>query len=164
MSQQLVIDGMAFARDRRVLEGTVDVSALTRLHDLLAEISGEVRYRLEGVRGERGQSQLRLLLSGNLPLACQRCLGVVGFRLEVESLLELVPEGEELSQDELEDDSRDFLPVAGELEVASLIEDEVLLALPVSPRHEKCSLPGDSEAGERMMPFAGLAGMKGRPN
>ena len=51
----------------------------------------------------------------------------------MDSLLELVPEGAEMSQDELEDDSKDFLPVAGELDVAELVEDEVLLVLPVAP-------------------------------
>jgi hypothetical protein len=32
-----------------------------------------------------------------------------------DSLLELIPEGADMSQDELEDDTRDFLPVASEL-------------------------------------------------
>ncbi len=164
MSQQLAIDGVSFARDGRVLEGALAVAGLERLHDLLAEVSGEIRYRLQGLQGEHGQPQLRLTASGSLPLACQRCLGVIEFFVEADSLLELVPEGAEFSQDELEDDSRDFLPVAGALVVADLVEDEILLALPVAPRHEKCSLPGVSEAGERVLPFAGLASFKGKPN
>lgn len=164
MSQQLAIDSFAFARNGRVLEGTLAVSDLERLHDLLAEVEGEVRFRVQGVKGEQGQAQLRLTASATLPLACQRCLGAIDVAVEVDSLLELVPEGAELSQDELEDDSKDFLPVAGELDVAELVEDEVLLALPVAPRHEKCSLPGATEAGERISPFAVLAGLKGKPN
>jgi uncharacterized protein len=84
--------------------------------------------------------------------------------LDVDSLLELVPEGADMSQDELEDDTRDFLPVARELDVAELVEDEILLALPVAPRHEKCGLPGAADAGERINPFAALAGLKGKPN
>ncbi|MBS1188959.1 MAG: hypothetical protein H6R10_751 [Rhodocyclaceae bacterium] len=164
MSQQLTIDAFAFARDGRVLEGTLAVSDLERLHDLLAEISGELRYRLEGLKGEHGQSRLRLTASGSLSLACQRCLEAVHFDLEMDSRLELVPEGAELSQDELEDDTRDFLPVAGSLDVAELVEDEVILALPVAPRHEDCGLPGAAEAGERISPFADLAKLKSKPN
>ena len=159
-----VSDSFSFARDGRVLEGTLAIADLERLHDLLAEISGEVGYRLQGIVGERGQPQLRLTVSGEVPLACQRCLQVVHFPLVVDSLLELVPEGAELSQDELEDDTRDFLPVAGELDVADLVEDEILLALPVAPRHEKCGLPGATEAGELVSPFAALAALKGKPN
>lgn len=164
MSQQLTIDSFAFARDGRVLEGTLAISGLERLHDLVTEVSGEVRYRLQGSKGEHGQSQLRLAVSGSLPLACQRCLKAIRFEVEVDSVLQLVPEGAEMSQDELEDDTRDFLPVAGSLDIAELVEDEILLALPVAPRHENCGLPGAAEAGERISPFAELAKLKGKPN
>ncbi len=140
------------------------VSALERLHDLLAEVSGEVTFRLEGFKGANGELMLHLEVSGVLPLACQRCLKSVAFDLDVDNLLQLVPEGAELSQDELEDDTRDFLPVARELNVVDLVEDEILLTLPVAPRHEKCGLPGAADAGERINPFAKLAGLKGKPN
>lgn len=153
-----------FAREGRVLEGTLAVSALERLHDLLAEVSGEVVFRLEGFKGANGELMLHLEVSGVLPLACQRCLKSVAFDLDVDNLLQLVPEGAELSQEELEDDTRDFLPVARELNVVDLVEDEILLTLPVAPRHEKCGLPGAADAGERINPFAKLAGLKGKPN
>lgn len=153
-----------FAREGRVLEGTLAVSSLERLHDLLAEVSGEVSFQLRGFKGERGELLLELEVGGQIPLACQRCLKAIPFDLDVDSLLELVPEGADMSQDELEDDTRDFLPLAGELDVAELVEDEILLALPVAPRHEKCGLPGAADAGERVHPFASLAGLKGKPN
>lgn len=159
-----ISDAFAFARDGRVLEGTFAVADLGRLHDLLAEIDGEVTFRLQGYKGDSGESMLHLEVSGTIPLACQRCLEAVPCDLDVDSLLELVPEGTELSQDELEDDTRDFLPVAKELDVAEFVEDEILLALPVAPRHEKCGLPGAADAGERINPFAKLSGLKGKPN
>lgn len=159
-----ISDAFAFARDGRVLEGTLPVFDLERLHDLLAEAGGEVKYRLQGFKGERGEFMLHLTVSGVLPLACQRCLESVPFDLGVDNLLELVPEGADLSQDELEDDTRDFLPVVRELDVTELVEDEILLVLPVAPRHEKCGLPGSAEAGERINPFAALSGLKGKPN
>ena len=159
-----ITDAFRFAKEGRVLEGTLPLSALERLHDLLAVVEGEIIFRLEGSRGARGEHLLQLVVTGTLPLACQRCLKAVPYDLDVDSLLELVPEGAELSQDELEDDTRDFLPVAKELEVAELVEDEILLALPVAPRHEKCGLPGAADAGERINPFAALSGLKGKPN
>lgn len=153
-----------FAREGRVLEGALPVSGLERLHDLLVEVDGDVNFRLSGFKGERGELLLQLEVTGLLPLACQRCLEAVPFELDVDSLLEIVPEGADMSQDELEDDTRDFLPLAGELDVAELVEDEILLALPVAPRHEKCGLPGEAGAGERVNPFAALAALKGKPN
>ncbi len=157
-------DAFAFARNSRVLEGALPVAELERLHDVLAEAGGTVSWRLEGFEGERGEPLLRLTVDGKLALACQRCLGAVAFDLDIDSLLEVVPAGAELSQDELEDDTRDFLPVERELDVAELVEDEILLALPVAPRHEKCGLPGLADVGERVHPFAALAGLKGKPN
>jgi uncharacterized protein len=157
-------DAFAFARDSRVLQGTLAVAGFERLHDLLADVSGEVSWRIEGFKGERGELLLQLAVGGTVLLACQRCLEAVPFDLDVDSLLELVPAGVELSQDELEDDSRDFLPVERELDVAELVEDEILLALPVAPRHERCGLPGAADAGERVNPFKVLDGLKGKPN
>lgn len=164
MSQQLAIDCFSFAREGGVLDGIVTISDMVRLHDLLTGISGEVHFQLSGCTGERDQPQLRVQVDGQVPLACQRCLKTIDFELKVDSLLELIPEGVEPTQEELEDDSRDFLPVAGKLDVVALIEDEVLLALPVAPRHEKCGLPGTAEAGERVNPFTALSVLKGKPN
>ena len=159
-----ISDSFAFARDGRVLEGILPVASLERLHDQLANVAGELAFRLQGRRGQRGELLLEVEVSGTLALACQRCLEAIVFDLDVDSLLELVPEGAELSQEELEDDTRDFLPVVKELDVAELVEDEILLALPVAPRHEKCGLPGAADAGERVNPFATLAALKGKPN
>lgn len=159
-----ITDAFAFAREGRVLTGTFPVSGLERLHDLLVEVAGEVGFEIRGSKGGRGELLLQLQVTGFLPLACQRCLEVVPFELDVDSLLEVIPEGADMSQDELEDDTRDFLPVAGELDVAELVEDEILLALPVAPRHEKCGLPGAADAGERISPFDALVGLKGKPN
>ena len=159
-----ISDAFLFAKEGRVLEGTLAISGLERLHDLLVEVSGDVSFRLQGFKSEHGELMLHIEVAGLLPLACQRCLKAISFDLDVDSLLELIPEGADMSQDELEDDTRDFLPVAGELDVAELVEDEILLALPVAPRHEKCGLPGAADAGERINPFEALAGIKGKPN
>jgi len=153
-----------FARDGRVLEGELPLSQLERLHDVLASVAGVISYRIEGFRGERGEPMLQLTVSGQVQLACQRCLEAVPFELDVDSLLEVIPEGAEMSQDELEDDTRDFLPVVRELVVADFVEDEIILSLPVAPRHERCGFPGAADAGERLNPFAALDGLKGKPN
>ena len=164
MRLKKITDAFVFAREGRVLEGTLPVKALERLHDLVVETTGVVDFRLRGYPGSRGEPMLEVQVTGEIPLICQRCLQAIAFSLEVDNRLELVPEGADLSQDELEDDTRDFLPVVRELDVAELIEDEILLSLPVAPRHEKCGLPGAAEAGELDHPFAVLAGLKGKPN
>lgn len=56
--------------------------------------------------------------------------------LFIVSVLELIADEADLTQDALEDDSRDFLVAQKELDVAALIEDEIILALSLTPRHE----------------------------
>jgi uncharacterized protein len=123
-----------------------------------------VAYRLFGRLGERGQARLQLVVDGALPLVCQRCLAAVAADLAIDSLLELLPEGSAPTQEELENDDMDFLPVGDALDVLALIEDEILLALPVAPRHAACVLPAAAETGEKPHPFAALAAWKTRPN
>lgn len=162
MSQQIVIDSLSFAREGRSLQGELPVAGLERLHDELAEIAGVVAYRLNGRMGRQGKPQLVLEVVGEVPLVCQRCLGRYDHPLSIASVLELIADEADLSQDELEDDSRDFLVAQKELDVAALIEDEIILGLPVAPRHEDCALPDGSTRGTKESPFASLAALKGK--
>jgi uncharacterized protein len=162
MSQQIVIDSLSFAREGRSLQGELPVSGLERLHDELAEIAGVVVYRLNGKMSRQGKPQLVLEVSGEVPLVCQRCLGQLDHPLSIVSTLELIADEADLSQDELEDDSRDFLVAQKELDVAALIEDEIILALPGAPRHKECALPDGNTRGTKESPFAALAALKGK--
>ena len=162
MSQQIVINSLSFARESRSLQGELQVSELERLHEDLAESAGVLVYRLNGHIGREGKSQLLLEVEGVIPLVCQRCLGQFNYPLSIASVLELIADEADLSQDELEDDSRDFLVAQREMDVVALIEDEILLALPISPRHKECVLSDDSTRGTKELPFAALAAFKGK--
>lgn len=162
MSQAILIDARRFSRENRRLEGMLRMSELPRLADVLTGAEGEIAWKLAGLVGERGQPRLRLEVTGRLPLRCQRCLETVVETLTIDSLLELIAEDAEPTQEELEDDRLDFLPVGQTLDLTALIEEEILLALPIVPRHEACGLPIKVEADERPHPFASLANLKGR--
>lgn len=160
MSQQIVIDSLAFARDAGVLDGEHLVADMPRMHDMLAEASGSVHYQLQGRVSAKGEPQLLLQLDGFLPLRCQRCLEQMDYPFHTDSVLELVRAGRELSQDDLEDDTRDFLPVQKETDVLALIEDEIILNLPAVPRHKSCDLPQGEANDLEESPFNVLAKLK----
>lgn len=162
MSQQIVIDSLAFAREKGSLQGELQVASLGRVLDALADSAGSLAYRVEGRKGARDRAQLLLQVSGVLLLQCQRCLDGIEFKVEINSLLELVEDESDLTQEELEDDSRDFLPAQKEFDVVALIEDEVILALPSAPRHESCATPETGRGEAKPSPFAVLAGLKGK--
>ena len=93
-------------------------------------------------------------------VCCQRCLEGIDYPVRIRSLLELVGNEEELTQEEIEDDSKDFLTARKELDVAELVEDEIILDLPTAPRHESCVLPDAGAQPEKESPFSALRSLK----
>jgi len=143
-----------------VLERSVGLDELPRLADLLTTTAGSLSVRLEGWRDEQGKSWLQLDIAGEPVLCCQRCLGGMKYPLAIRSRLQLIAPGADWPDDDLEDDSADAIAADAELTVLSLVEDEVLLALPIAPRHEQCESPSASASGNGSSPFAALADLK----
>ena len=160
MSQRIVIDSKAFAREASLLQGELLVSDLTRVLDSLVDSNGSLQYRVEGLLDHRNKPQIRLWLDGSLSVRCQRCLDGVVYPVRIRSLLEFVDDENNLTQEDLEDDSKDFLPAQKELDVVALIEDEIILDLPSAPRHESCALPDADLGTGRISPFSVLHGLK----
>jgi len=143
-----------------VLERSVGLDELPRLAELLTTTAGSLSVRLEGWRDEQGKSWLQLDIAGEPVLCCQRCLGGMKYPLSIRSRLQLIAPGADWPDDDLEDDSADAIAADAELNVLSLVEDEVLLALPIAPRHEQCESPSASASGNGSSPFAALADLK----
>lgn len=156
-----VIDSLEFAREGGQMAGALPVVALERLTEELADGTGALAWRVTGERDGEGKSWLRLSVQGNLNLRCQRCLGSVAFRLDILSRLLLVPPGgrwpEDLQDGGLADDQSDAIEAVTELALIPLIEEEVLLALPIVPRHDGCKPPAAVVAEQEPSPFAALA-------
>jgi uncharacterized protein len=155
-----VIDCLEFARCGSVLERCVGLDELPRLADVLAARTGVLAVRLEGWRDDQGKSWLLLEVAGAPVLSCQRCLGGVEYPLSIRSRLQLIGPGEEWPDDDLVDDSADAIAADKALAVLSLVEDEVLLALPIAPRHEQCESPSATASEHGASPFAALSALK----
>lgn len=137
------------------------MSGLDRLADGLVDTAGALRYSLEGFLDAERRARLNLSVSGELVLRCQRCLGGLAWPVEIEVSLHPVREGQDIPDEELEDDEFDALEVGEELDVVALVEDEVLLALPIAPRHDDCQPPRPDGGVEKESPFAKLAALRG---
>ena len=135
MSAPAVIDSLEFARSAQESSGSVPVSALQRLEDLLYDSTGTLSWRLRGRKDDRNRPLLHLAVTGELHLQCQRCLGLLEYPVELENTLRVVPEGTETAEDLEDPDEPDTIDADPELDVQALVEDEVLLSLPLAPRH-----------------------------
>lgn len=159
MTAQTVIDSLEFARTAQSLSGSVPVPDLARLKDSLHDALGEVRFEVKGALDARGRPVLVLDIRGMLHLQCQRCLGMLEYPLCVSNTLLLVAPGAA----ELEDEEVEAIEASGELDVARLVEDEIILSLPYSPRHEEgtCWQAAGAEAGRAAIrAFEKLAALK----
>jgi uncharacterized protein len=162
MSHQPVIDGLDFARAGGRLQGAWPVTEFQRLRDALLSDAGSLRYELRGVPDEQGHPALRLKVEGTLQLACQRCLAPLAWPLRIESTLRLAVTQAEVDAEPLEAEGPESIVAGKEMQVRMLVEDEVLLALPLAPRHESCTgAARGAQADVRQGPFAGLRGLIG---
>lgn len=166
MPAQAVIDSLEFARAGRSLSGSVAVSDLARLRESVFGAGGEIRYRVKGGHDTRRRPFLTLEISGMLHLQCQRCLGGFDFPLRLFSSLLLANAGEG-ADGIMDGEEADWIEASAELDVGSLVEDEILLSLPYAPRHEAghCR-QGLDEQAERAgaSAFAELAALKRNSN
>lgn len=148
MSAPVSIDGVEFARRGERLEGATPLAALTRLQDLLTDTDGTVAYSLAGRVGRDGKPCINVTVSGTVRLACQRCLQPVQIHLEGSRKLVFVPAAA-LGDFEDEEEDADHLPAEDRVSPMELVVDEILLALPISPRHadDECLVSLPFEAG-----------------
>jgi uncharacterized protein len=166
----LRLDVAAFAKAGGRLQGAWPLAALHRLaasgHAELPPVPAEVTWKAEGeLRSRQGGAPevwLHVEAAATLPLVCQRCLGPVVTSLDARRSF-LFVEGEERAATldaELDDD---VLALPRQLDLRALVEDELLLALPLVPRHAVCPQPlphrnddGAAAEPERANPFAAL--------
>lgn len=127
-----VIDSLAFARDQLELRGTLTVGELDRLQDSLFDDGGRVDYEIRGGQDARGRPLLLLKVRGRLHLRCQRCLESLEYAVTLDNALLLQAAADSCADD---GDDADCITPDPQLDVAALVEDELILGLPYAPMH-----------------------------
>jgi uncharacterized protein len=155
------------ARQTYGLEGRLPVKKLPRLAAALASDAGDVEVELTAGRDEARRVMVTGRIDAELTLTCQRCLGPVKLAVHAEPNLAWVTSDEALAA--LPEEYEPLLSEDGRVALAELVTDELLLALPLVPRHEgdaACGvLPGPAAKAvepveEKKNPFAELAKLK----
>ena len=165
------VDAARMLSGRRCFDGRLPIAALPRFAQALERDTGEVEYALEFGRDALGVEFLRIRARCAPWLVCQRTLEPFQQPLEVDQRLGLIrreadeaglPEGYEAL----------LLPEDRQLNLPALVEDELILALPLVPARADAELPneyraeagagaaGADEAAAKPNPFAALAALK----
>jgi uncharacterized protein len=159
--EPVVVDSLEFARAGKRLCGDVALSQLDRLADSLLVTQGRLQFEIVGGYDARQRPVLKVSIDGELVLRCQRCLGPLPHRLATASQLLVLSAGSAGVVEDLDD--LDGVPAASNINVATLVEDEVLLALPMAPRHAEGACAVAADGGKAAAsPFAALQKLKSK--
>jgi uncharacterized protein len=161
------IDSLDFARNGRGISGEVRIAELPRLLDILENPQGILSYTVQGGVDKQGTHFLDVSVAGQFRLRCQRCLNGLDYPLRLDTRLLL---RDQASLDALDDnvaggveEEFDSILADTHLNVLDLLEEEILLSLPIAPKHElgACQVTdGGNARREEKNPFAVLAKWK----
>ncbi len=125
-----------------MLSGRVPIQSLDRISPAEG-LSEDVKFELRGMLDKHGRGKLQLAVSGVFSFTCQRCLGPFSWNLDSRAEFLLVSGNQQFEMDGVEDEC-ETIPVARQMSVEELIEDQIILEMPMIPRHEMCSPPSRS--------------------
>ena len=169
------LDVKAFAHSASAITGHDLLSSYERLMQETQGLGGErtLTWSAQGeVRVDEALAQqvwLHLTLDASLPLTCQRCLGPVDMAVAVQRSFRFC-DSEEVAAAQDEEAEEDVLALSQDFSLAELIEDEVLMAMPLVPCHVTCPVELKLTAADpefeaaltqKRNPFAVLAKLQG---
>lgn len=140
-AQSLSISAFAkAAAELRVVEKLSNFSRLMEESDATS-LNAEVNFQVQGeMRPDSAggfAAWVRLQAQTRLPMVCQRCMGSVEMLIQFDREFRFVAT-EALAEVEDENSEEDVLVISKHFDLLSLVEDELLMALPVAPKHQTC--------------------------
>ena len=163
MFNRILIDPISFARTGQTQDGACVLAALSARAGLASE-QGRVAWTLTGFVDDMLCPSLRIDLVADVRVACRYCLKPLVFELTSHAVLALFTDESKLEVALREREGLDAIVVGKELDIAALIEDEIIMGLPLSPAHEVCNIDSlASVKGGAPGPFAVLATLKEPP-
>lgn len=169
MSEKFIpehVDPFRYTEQNLALDGAVKLVDMQRLNASREYVAADevVKVKLQFGVDEQGLNYLKGHLEANLHLQCQRCLGPFTYEIISDFALGIV---RTLDEEKALPDQYEPAMVQedGQLALRELIEDELILNLPIIPRHEadacQVKLPEAGwEAGKIDSPFKVLQDLK----
>ena len=174
MLNLLVINNVEFAQQLKQMAGECQLSNMPRLGEMLSSANLDamqktllaerttktpVKFDLKGLPAKYYDDQalpmLMLVISVEMPMICQRCLEVMHQQIELTYRYAICAEAPEAL---LDDDDVDWLEDDMQMDLQALIEDELIMAMPIAPVHDRSCTDLKMQAGEVPNPFAALKG------
>jgi uncharacterized protein len=137
------VDSVAFARRREAVEGRVEITTLARLVSAGVEARGVLAWQVEGFVGrdqlQRQREYLRVRTRFSPWMTCSRCLAPVAVpELQTDTRFRFAASEQQAAAEDREADEEEVIAASANLDLAALVEDEAILALPMAPVHPAC--------------------------
>lgn len=156
------VEPRLLARDGVLLEGSLPLSRFARAAECLCDSDREVKVRLQFQEGPRDSIVIMGSLSTRVAMECQYCLERV--EVDLQAAVDVVASESDERVQELSDTCEAMLLSGDRVPLVSLIEDDLILSLPMVPRHgageciEKLGYRSEEEVADH--PFAALAKLR----
>lgn len=150
----------------REYHGAYPLSEFDRLTPLLASLEGEAAFALRFGQDDDRRPVITGRVNAELSLVCQRCLHAMALSVSSEVALSPVSGLEESAR--LPESLDPLLVADGTVRLRDIVEDELIVAVPVIARHgdSECQLSiepvsdGETQSQRAESPFAVLASLK----
>lgn len=168
------IDPFRFAQNGIQLEGQLQLSKMPRLTQSLLSNEGPVDVKMVFDVDEIGTPFMHGMFTSTVSMICERCMNPMDVALSADSFLAMV-----ISERKIEGLAEQYEPWLLEnndpVVLSTIVEDELILSLPLVPRHQEMCLPSEAwtagvdddqtetESEKRESPFAVLAELKTKP-
>ena len=162
MDDPYLLDPTRISSKPLVFKGRFVPADLDRLQDAVAGEGGELRYEITASLDRQRRRVVSCIIEGFVFLICQNTLEAFRHEISIRDRLVLVDDESGLPSVEEESEDEDYVVADEPLDVRDLVEDAVLLSLPMIPRKpgsEGVARP-EPQVGTKPSPFAALASLK----
>lgn len=135
-----LIEPLRLVERGAVLQGKLKLQDMLRLSELLAEKTGDVQFQLQFEKDAQGLPCIYGRICCQLVLACQRCLRSLPYYFDL--VVKLCPVLTDAAAGRLPEGYEPLIVAEEPMPLSEIIEDELLLNMPIVARHEQC--PGDT--------------------
>jgi uncharacterized protein len=151
----ILINNKEFAVHNLTLERNIPIATLERVTSVFDELEGEIEFTVMGKTDNKNRPLLNITICGKIATLCQVCLQSMTIDLD-HSLSVLIFKSEEELDEALfgnESTESDGIVSDPEFDILAFIEDELIMALPIAPKHATCEISTHEEI-DANNPFA----------
>jgi uncharacterized protein len=156
------IEPEKIALSAKVLVGEIALQGMSRLTELVRINNQKAVYNLSFSKGGKGTIQITGEVSTTLVMPCQRCLKDMTLMIRIPVAVGVVNSQDDITY--LAADLEPFIAEDGKISLLKLIEEEILLSLPISTLHsdDECSASDklQDHSAKPVSPFAVLKKIK----